>query len=389
MNIPVTERPLAGLTVVDLSQFLAGPLTSLRLADMGATVIKVERPGTGDLTRTLYLSDVDIGGTNTLFHAINRNKLGYRADLRNPDDLAKVKRLLQRADVMIQNFRPGVVDKYGLDYASVAELNPRLVYGSISGYGTTGEWASLPGQDLLAQARTGLMWLSGDGDGPPVPMGISIGDQLAANHTTQAILAALVRRGVTNTGMLVETSLIEVLLDFQFELLTTHLNDPSERLPQRSTVGNAHPYLAAPYGVYETAEGYLAIAMTPIPQLAEVLGFDELKAETDPHRWFTHRDEIKAKLAAFLKTKSAAHWLSLLVPADIWASEVLDWKTLMATNAFKELDFVQNLTLPDGHNIRTTRSPLRINGGRLRSERPAPQIGEHNEMIEREYGLTD
>jgi crotonobetainyl-CoA:carnitine CoA-transferase CaiB-like acyl-CoA transferase len=389
MNIPADERPLAGITVVDLSQFLAGPLTSLRLADMGATVIKVERPGTGDLTRQLYLTDVDIGGTNTLFHAINRNKLGYRADLRNAGDLGKIRKLIAQADVVIQNFRPGVIEKYGLGYAGASAINERLVYASISGYGTTGEWVDLPGQDLLAQARTGLMWLSGDGAGAPVPMGISIGDQLAANHATQAILAGLVRRGTTGRGMLVETSLLEVLLDFQFELLTTHLNDPLQRLPQRSAVGNAHAYLAAPYGVYETADGYLAIAMTPIPQLAKVLGFTELEAETDNRRWFSHRDEIKARLAAFLKAETTAHWLSLLVPADIWASEVLDWKKLMATNAFKELDFVQTLKLPTGEEILTTRSPLRINGGRLRSDRPAPQIGEHNELIEQRYALAD
>ena len=377
-------RPLEGLTVVDFSQFLAGPLAALKLADLGARVIKIERPGSGDLGRSLYLSDLDIHGTNTLFHAINRNKESYAADLKSPEDLARVKKLVKRADVVIQNFRPGVIARYGLDFKGVQKLNPRAVYASVSGYGDSGEWVDLPGQDLLAQARSGLMWLSGSAEDAPVPMGLAIADQLAGNITVQGILAGLVQRGVSGKGCHVQTSLIEALLDFQFEVLTTHFNDPAQRLPQRSAVNNAHAYLAAPYGVYQTADGYLAIAMTPVPRLADVLDCESLRKYTDPQKWFTMRDTIKAELADFLMTRTTADWLSLLVPADIWAAEVLDWKQLQASAGFRSLDFVQSLRLPNGEEIRTTRSPLRIDGHTMTSARPAPEVGQHNAGIDAE-----
>lgn len=379
-------RPLDGLLVIDLSQFLSGPLAALKLADLGARVIKVERPD-GDLGRRIYLSDVDTAGTNTLFHAINRNKEGYSANLKSPTDLVKVKALVAKADVVIQNFRPGVIVQYDLDYAGVSALNPRAVYASISGYGDEGEWVGLPGQDLLAQARSGLMWLSGDAEDPPVPMGLAVADQLAAHNTVQGILAALIQRGKTGNGTHVQTSLLEALLDFQFEVLTTHLNDRGNRLPARSAVNNAHAYLAAPYGVYATNDGYLAVAMTPIPKLAEVIGCTAIASYSDPAEWFTQRDEIKSRLAAHLKTKATAEWLALLVPADIWAAEVLDWTKLAASPGFQALDFLQTLRLAGGELVRTTRSPIRFAGETLRSPRPAPAIGEHNRSIEREFAL--
>ncbi|MCB1441226.1 MAG: CoA transferase, partial [Nitratireductor sp.] len=166
------DLPLAGLVVVDLSQFLSGPYCSLRLSDLGARVIKVERPGAGDLSRQLYLSDTEIGGDSTIFHAINRGKESIALDLKDAGDLAALKRLLAQADVVIQNFRPGVAARMGLDWPAVQAINPRIVYGSISGYGTSGPWVGLPGQDLLAQARSGLTWLSGDAGQGPVPMGL-------------------------------------------------------------------------------------------------------------------------------------------------------------------------------------------------------------------------
>jgi CoA:oxalate CoA-transferase len=387
MTAAPDQKMLEGLVVVDFSQFLAGPLAALKLADFGARVIKIERPGTGDLGRSLYLSDLDIHGTNTLFHAINRNKESYAANLKAPEELARVKALVAHADVVIQNFRPGVIAQYGLDYEGVKAINPRVVYASISGYGDEGEWVDLPGQDLLAQARSGLMWLSGSAEDPPVPMGLAIADQLAANITVQGILAGLVRRGAGGGGTHVQTSLIEALLDFQFEVLTTHFNDPRHRLPERSAVNNAHAYLAAPYGVYRTKDGFLAVAMTPVPKLADVLGCAALRVHDDPRKWFTERDAIKATLADFLAAETTAHWLSLLVPADIWAAEVLDWHKLLGSAGFKSLDFVQRLKLGNGETIETTRSPLRFDGKPLRSERPAPAIGEHNAVIDRDFAI--
>ncbi|WP_287095285.1 CaiB/BaiF CoA-transferase family protein, partial [Mesorhizobium sp.] len=227
------ELPLTGLVVVDMSQFLSGPYCSLRLLDLGARVIKIERPNGGDLSRRLYLSDTEIGGDSTIFHAINRAKESLAIDLKDVADLAALRGLLAKADVLIQNFRPGVIERLGLDFEAVRKINPRLVYASISGYGEKGPWVKRPGQDLLAQARSGVMWLNGDEDQGPVPFGLAIADMLAGSAAAQGILAALVRRGVTGTGSHVETSLLEALVDFQFEVLTTHLND-GRRLPRRS-----------------------------------------------------------------------------------------------------------------------------------------------------------
>jgi CoA:oxalate CoA-transferase len=317
-------KPLDGLLVLDFSQFLAGPSAALRLADLGARVIKVERPSVGDLCRQLYISNLELDGDSTLFHSINRNKESVALDLKRPDDLAFARRLIERADVLIQNFRPGVMEKIGLHYDAVKSWNPRLVYATVTGYGEEGPWRDKPGQDLLAQSLSGLTWLSGDAAQGPVPMGLAIADMFASAHLVQGILACLVRRGTTVRGGRVDVSLMESILDYQFEVLTTHLNDGG-RQPQRSSVNNAHAYLGAPYGIYRTADGYLAIAMGSVPRLGELLGCAPLGAFTDPKSWFNRRDEIKRLLADHLRGQTTGHWLGILEPADVWCAEVLDW----------------------------------------------------------------
>ncbi|PRD44313.1 CoA transferase [Phyllobacterium phragmitis] len=382
-----TELPLTGLLVVDMSQFLSGPYCSLRLMDLGARVIKIERPDGGDLSRRLYLSDTEIGGDSTIFHAINRAKESLAIDLKNADDLAALRKLLAKADVLIQNFRPGVIERLGLDYETVRNINPRLVYASISGYGEEGPWVKRPGQDLLAQSRSGVMWLNGDEAQGPVPFGLAIGDMLAGAAAAQGILAALVRRGITGKGAHVETSLLEVLIDLQFEVLTTYLND-GRRLPKRSEFRSAHAYLSAPYGVYHAADGYLAIAMTPISKLADLLEMDELAPyRDDPSSWFTARDDIKAKIAARIVTKTVEEWLAILEPADIWCAKVLDWNELLESDGFKVLDMLQTVKRDDDVTIQTTRSPLRIDGVRPNFTRAAPRIGEQSAAIRAEFGL--
>jgi crotonobetainyl-CoA:carnitine CoA-transferase CaiB-like acyl-CoA transferase len=381
-----SERPLHGILVLDFSQFLSGSLATLRLADMGARVIKIERPGAGDLGRTIYLSDTDVHGENTLFHAINRNKESYAADLKNPSDLDKLRQLIARADVMVQNFRPGVMERLGFGYHKVSQINSRLVYGIVSGYGNAEAWRDRPGQDLLAQARSGIMWLSGNEGDPPTPMALAIADMLAGHNLCEGILACLVRRGVTNRGGLVETSLIEALLDFQFEVLTTHLND-GQRPPRRSAFRNAHAYLAAPYGVYDTANGYLALAMTHLPTLGKLLDLPALQEISNPADGFRRRDEIKQIIAKRLKEHTTEHWLEILNAADIWCAEVLDWPKLCASEAFEQLAMVQTLRDGRGIEVLTTRLPIRLDGGLLTSERLAPRVGQHTETIQREFGL--
>ena len=380
------SRPLEGLTVLEFSQFLSGPYAGLRLSDLGARVIKIERPEVGDLCRTLYISDTDLEGDSTLFHAINRNKESFSANLKDPKDLELVKKLIEKADIITQNFRPGVIEKIGLDYESVKKINPKIVYGSISGYGSDGPWKDLPGQDLLAQSRTGLVWLNGNGGEAPTPMGLAVADMLAGHSLVEGILAGVIKRFRENIGCHIETSLVEALLDFQFEVLTTYFND-GNRKPVRSKYNNAHAYLSAPYGIYKTKDSYVAIAMTPLPKLGELLDLDFLKNLHDQKIWFTERDEIKKKIGDWIVNQSTQEILNILEPADIWCAEVLDWENMLKHEGFKILDMTQRIKSLDGLDIKTLRCPIRVDGEIFKSDLAAPKVGQDNEKIIKEMEL--
>ena len=377
---------LQDIIVVDFSQFLSGPSAGLRLADMGARVIKVERPGTGDICRQLYVSDTRIEGESTIFHAINRNKESYTADLKDANDLEKIKKLVRQADVVLHNFRPGVMERIGLDYEKVKAIRPDIVYGEVSGYGNQGPWKDLPGQDLLVQALSGLTWLSNNQKERPTPMGVSVVDILAGTYLTQGILAGLYRRGVTGKSALVQVSMMEAVLDFQFEVLTCHFND-GRQLPQRSEVSNGNAYIPAPYGIYKTREGYLSLAMGDIPTLARLLECPPLESFTDKAEWFDRRDEIKAVLAGHLLIRTADEWLSILQPADIWCARVMDYHDLMQQIGYKVLNMELKVKTTNGLSIRTTRCPIRVDGSMALPEKGAPLLGEHNELIDRQFGL--
>jgi crotonobetainyl-CoA:carnitine CoA-transferase CaiB-like acyl-CoA transferase len=379
-------KPLQDLIVLDFSQFLAGPAAAMRLADLGARVIKIERPKGGDICRQLYISNLGVEGDSTLFHSINRNKEGFAADLKNANDLASVRGLIAQADVLIENFRPGVMEKLGLDFAAVAEINPRLVYGTVTGYGSRGPWVGKPGQDLLAQSMSGLTWLSGNDGEPPVPMGIAVADLTASAHLVQGILACLVRRGITGRGGRVEVSLLESILDLQFEVITTHLNDGGKP-PHRSAVSNGHAYLGAPYGLYATSDGWLALAMGEVPRLGELLGCQALIAFSNRETWFTRRDEIKGILRDHLKCQPTSHWLGILEPADIWCAEVMTWEKLRKTDGYRALDMEQTVRCPQGTPLPTLRCPIRIDGEVHKSAKGAPSIGQHTADIAAEFHL--
>lgn len=374
------DRPLAGVLVLDFSQFLAGPSCCLRLADLGAEVIKVERPKGGDLARQLQLADQAFGADSALFHTINRNKKSFTADLKSAADLGRVKALIARADVMVHNFRPGVMDRLGLDFDTVARLNPGLIYAAITGYGSRGPWREKPGQDLLVQAMSGLAWLSGDAGQGPVPVGLSMADLMAGAQLCQGVLALLVRRGRTGKGGRVDVSLLESAIDLQFEQLTAFLNGDG-RQPARDAVNNASVYLGAPYGIYETADGYLALAMAPLGRLAELTGCKALEAYAEPATWFKDRAAIKTLLAGHLAQRPTAHWLALLEPADIWCAPVLDWPQLVGHEGFAALELTQEIENPEHGVMRTTRCPLRVDGEVLTSPRGAPALGADNAEI--------
>ena len=373
--------------VIDFSQFLSGPSAGLRLADMGARVIKIERPGIGDICRQLYVSDTRIEGESTIFHAINRNKQSYAADLKDPKDLEKIKKLIEKADIVLHNFRPGVMERIGLDYATVKVIKPDIIYGEVSGYGSEGPWRDLPGQDLLVQALSGLTWLSNDRDARPTPMGVSVVDILAGTYLTQGLLAALYRKNNTGQSALVQVSMMEAILDFQFEVLTCHYND-GRQLPVRSKQSNGNAYIPAPYGIYKTREGYLSLAMGDIQKLAQLLECSDLKPYDEPAEWFEKRDEIKAILTQHLVLRTADEWLAILQPADIWCAKVMDYRDLMEQVGYKVLDMELRVKTSNGLSIRTTRCPIRIDGKIAVSEKGAPLLGEHNALIDAQFGLV-
>ena len=378
----MTQLPREGTLVLDFSQFLAGPSAALRLADLGARVIKIERPGSGEATRAMTVAGAELDGDSLLFHTINRNKESVAANLKDPDDLELVRGLVAQADVLIQAFRPGVMERIGLGYEAARALNDRLVYASVSGYGSEGPWQDKPGQDLLVQALTGLAWLNGSAGDPPVPFGLSIVDQVAGMELAQGILACLVRRAMTGKGGLVEVSLLESALDLQFEGLTVYLND-AEAAPVRSAVGGAHPYIGAPYGIYALADGYLALAMVEIPRLGRLLGAAELERFDDPAEWYPRRDEIKAEVAAVLAGRKLAEVLAVLEADDVWAAEVLAWPELVEHDGFRAVEMVVEAG-EGARRFRTTRCPIRIDGDVLASPRAAPRVGEHGELPTRE-----
>jgi CoA:oxalate CoA-transferase len=383
------DRPLDGILVLDFSQFLAGPVAAMRLADLGARVIKIERPGVGDIGRTLAFAGKSADGDTISFHAMNRNKESVTADLKDAEDLEWVRHLVSKADAIIQNFRPGVMERIGLDYDSVSKINPSIVYASATGYGDTGPWKDRPGQDLLAQSISGMPWLSGSSDDGPVPVGLSIADHLMSCHIAQGVTALLVRRFRTGVGGYVQTSLLEAMLDLQLELLSTHLNDETVTV-RRNGEHSANAFLPAPYGTYPTSDGYIALAMNPIPKIGELLGIDELAAMHDESTWWSDQEHISKLLADRFATASTDHWLEVLDAADVWCAPVLTLEQLVAHDGFAAIAMTQQVTRdPVGGakpvTLTTTRSPLRIDGRPLAGSRPAPRLGEHTDAVRAEF----
>ena len=388
-SLDKSELPLNGILVLDFSQFLAGPVSAMRLADMGARVIKIERPVTGDIGRTLAFAGLEADGDTLSFHIMNRNKESYAADLKNSDGLKEVWELVKRADVIIQNFRPGVIERLGLGYEDVKKVNPKIIYASATGYGAEGPFKDRPGQDLLAQSISGLPWLNGRAGDPPIPVGLAVADIFTSTHLASGVMALLLRRERTGKGGLVESSLLESMLDLQFELLSANLFDPSV-IVKRGAGNSAHAFLPAPYGLYQTSDGYLAIAMTPIPALGDLLGVD-LNQFEDPKSWWSHQEEIMKALSAKLSTNSTDHWLSILDAADIWCAPVLTLPELVAHEGFAAIDMTQETerTGKDGSKIKipTTRSPMRIDGKTVKHSKGAPHVGEDTEKIRKEFGI--
>lgn len=379
-------RPLEGITVLEFSQFMAGPSAGLRMADLGARVIKIERPGSGEAGRKIALKNLFLDGSSLVFHTANRNKESYEANLKDSEDLERVKKLIEKADVITHNFRPGVMEKIGLDYKTVQKINPRLVYATVTGYGTEGVWVKKPGQDLLVQCMSGFANLSGNKNDNPTPVGAAVSDIITGTHLVQGVLASLIKREKTNKGAWVEVSLLESTLDLQFEYLTTYLNDGNQ-IPKRAERGSANPALGAPYGVYKTKDGYISIAMGSVLKLGETLNCKALLKYTNPESWFTNREDIMAILRTFLIEKNTSEWLEILESNGIWCSDLYTYKQLLDHKGYQVLKMDQKLNLLSGEEVHTTRCPIRLNDERVYSPKPAPRVGQHTEAIIKEFNL--
>jgi crotonobetainyl-CoA:carnitine CoA-transferase CaiB-like acyl-CoA transferase len=365
--------PLSGLLVADFSRVLAGPYATMLLADMGADVVKVESPA-GDETRT-WMPPVR-GETSTYYLGINRGKRSIALDLRDEADAALGRELARRADVMIQNFKPGGLDRYGLDYDAVAAANPRIVYASITGFGT-GPGREVPGYDLMVQAVSGLMSLTGDPAGPPYRAGISVFDVMAGNHAVIGILAALRHRDATGAGQHVQLSLLASALSGLVNHSSAYV--AAGVVPFR--MGNAHPSVF-PYEPLPTADNDLIVAAANDRQfrrLAEVLGIPEV---ADDPRFARNadrtknREQLRPLLTERLRTRGADEWFDLLVKAGVPSGPINTIDGGFALADRMGLDPI----VPVG-GVPTTRHPITFSETPAEYRLPPPELDEHGAQI--------
>jgi crotonobetainyl-CoA:carnitine CoA-transferase CaiB-like acyl-CoA transferase len=367
---------LGRLRILDFSRVLAGPLATMTLADLGAEVTKVERPGTGDDTRS-WGPPHDAEGEATYFQAVNRNKRSVVLDLRDSDDLAEARRLALDSDVLVENFRPGVMGKLGLDYESLAKENPRLVYCSITGFGGAGAGAELPGYDLLVQALGGLMSITGEPHGEPLKVGVALVDVIAGLYAAVGILAALEHRRESGEGQLVEVDLLSALLAGLVNQSSAYT--VAGVVPGR--MGNRHPSIA-PYETFAAADRDLAVAVgndALFSRLCAALGRPDLAA--DPRfasnaLRLEHQDALAAELGAVFAGGPASEWVERLRSAGVPAGEIND-----VAGAFALAERLGLEPVDETDGVQTVRSPLRLGATPATVRARPPRLGEHDDEL--------
>lgn len=375
--------PLDGVRVLDFAHMMQGPWAAEMLGDLGADVVKVEVVDSGERGRqsgTTFLN-----GVSAQFLAMNRNKRSLAVDLKHPAGLQVAEALIRSADVLIQNFRPGVMDRLGLGWERARELNPRLVYCTASGYGADVPDPRKPGQDLLAQARTGALWLTGTADDPPTPAGPFVADVHAATMLALGATAALAERGRTGRGRLVEVDLVGAMLHQTVQEVVSTLN--SGEPPSRPSVpGSA--YLEAPYGVHAVADGYVAISLTSMEALAAGLDAPQLLDRfPDKQAATTGRDELNALVGELIATRRAQDVLDALDTAGVWCAPVNDHRA-MTTDPYVRWDRRRlEVTHPVAGTVELVGNPITLDGEPLPARRPAPLLGEHTAELLAELGL--
>lgn len=376
---------LEGIRVIDMTHHMAGPFCTQKLGDMGADVIKVEPPA-GEWTRRA-INDQQIGDLSTAFCTVNRSKRGLAVDLKSPEGLAIMHDLVQTADVFVVNMRPGAVARLGLDYDRLTQLNPRLIHMSITGFGEEGPLAGRPGQDLLAQAFTGVTWNAGRRSDPPIPAGTPFVDVATSYLATIGILAALVHRDRTGLGQKLSANLLESAMDVQATEIMGYLNNG--QILDRAEYWSGHPTGTAPYGIHPTKDGYIAIAFGPYGGFADALEVDELRRFTQWDDGYTHRDEIYGLVVPRLLERTTQEWIDRFDAHGVWCGRVNTYADL-----FEEPHVVANGIVEEVRSnvrppIRHTRFPVRFGLDQPRARSHPPLVGEDTDDILRELGRTD
>lgn len=370
--------PLEGLRVIELARILAGPWAGQTLADLGADVIKVEAPE-GDDTRRWGPPFIEREGDRSAayFHATNRGKRSITCDFRTPEGQETVRRLVADADVVIENFKLGGLTKYGLDYASLSQVNPRLIYCSITGFGQTGPYAHRAGYDFIIQGMAGIMSVTGEPDGQPQKAGVAVADIFTGVYATTAILAALVQRGRTGTGQHIDMALLDVASAIMANQAMNYL--ATGVAPRK--MGNAHPNLA-PYAVFDCADGWLILATgndSQYRKLCAILGLDDMAEApeflTNADR-IANREELTRRITAATRLRSKADLLTACEAQGVPAGPINDM-----AEVFADPQIVARAMQIAPGGVPGMRSPMVFSGADLALDRPAPRLGEHQKDI--------
>ena len=380
-------RALEGLRVLDQTQVMAGPFCTMLLADMGADVVKLEAPG-GEATRAMDLEAAP--GVSAPFLAVNRNKRSLVLDLKRAEGIAILKKLVATADVLVENYRPGVAARLGVDYDTLSAINPRLIYCSISGYGQTGPYAARGGYDLIAQGMSGIMSATGSEGGAPVKVGVPITDLGAGLFALVGILCAVRARRVTGRGQRVDTSLFEAGLALSAWEATEYWF--TGQVPRG--LGTAHR-LNAPYQAFRASDGHFTVGAandTLFPRFCELLGLDDLVG--DPRfasvaLRLTHRAELEALIEAVTAHEPRAHWLARCEAAGVPAGPINSVAEALADPHVQARGMVQQLTHPQAGDVNALGNPVKMSLTPPRLTAAAPTLGQHTDAILREAGYTD
>jgi crotonobetainyl-CoA:carnitine CoA-transferase CaiB-like acyl-CoA transferase len=378
---------LEGVRVLDFTQMMMGPWATQFLGDMGADVIKIERPGVGEWERGLRAMGDLLDGQSPFFLAMNRNKRSVSLNLKHPRARDIVVRLARDADLVVENFRPGVMSRLGLGYEDLAAVNASIVYVSGSGFGQTGPYVDRPGQDLLIQAMSGLAAYGGRAGDPPTPSGSSIVDASTALLLAFSAVVGLVHKLRTGEGQHVDVSLFDTAVALQCQELAAFLN--MERRFERSEAGIGGAWLSAPFGIYRTADGHVALAMGSLAVLGELLEEPELAAYDDPRRAYDDRDEVYATVQRRLTSKPTGEWLELLATKDVWCAPVQGFEELVDDPQVAHNELLTTIEHPNGRPLRVVGVPVRFSAtpGRVRSG--PPSVGQHTDDVLAAAGYSD